>query len=106
MDEYQFSYDDGTMCVFELSETQFKGVVKSIRESKSYYMDDKNGLILKLSHIRSISLIPDVPVQEGESYDPGEDPEIKKYLELARLADEYLEDGPEDESDYRGGMSL
>lgn len=108
MAEYQFSYDDGTMCVFVLEDNQFKGVVKGIKEGKSHYIDEKNGLIMKLSEVRSAVLIPEMDIPEGESYESTYDPETRRFLEMQRYADEVMGDykNEDDESDYKGGTVL
>lgn len=107
MSEYQFSYDDGTMCVFALEDSQFRGVTKGIKEGKSHYIDDKNGLILKLSEIRSVKIIPENPIQEAESYEPTYDKETQQFLELQRYAEQIMREyDKEDDSDYKGGITL
>lgn len=103
MRDYQFVYDNGTIGVYNLSDTQFKAIARAFKEGKPIYVDDKNGLIMKLSYIQSINKLPE-RVDTNESYNPDVSPEVAKYMEhLAQaeaLHSEYLH---EDEADYKPG---
>lgn len=104
MKDYQFSYDDGTMWVYNLSDTQFRGIARGIKDGKNNYIDEKNGVVIKLAFIRSIIPVPVVETPEGESFEPTYDPEIAKFIELQRHAEDMMNEP--DDADYEGGRSL